>query len=126
DWSVPAGHNIAHFRDAAGTLLAVPYDFDFSGLVNADYAVPPPQLRIRRVTQRLFRGFCRPNLDWTPLFAEFRALHGTVTALTGNVPGLEQAERTRTQSFLDDFFATLESPKDRDRRIIEACRPTTP
>ena len=126
DWSVPAGHNIAHFRDAAGTLLAVPYDFDFSGLVNADYAVPPPQLRIRRVTQRLFRGFCRPNLDWTPLFAEFRALHGTVTALTGNVPGLEQAERTRTQSFLDDFFATLDSPQDRDRRIIEACRPTTP
>ncbi|HEX6993217.1 MAG TPA: MFS transporter [Gammaproteobacteria bacterium] len=123
DWSFVAGHNITHVRDDAGTLHAVPYDFDFSGLVNADYAMPPPQLGIRRVTQRLFRGFCHPGLDWDEPFAEFRAKRDAIGALGEHVPGLAPAERARVQAFVAEFFATLDSPDERKRRIVEACRP---
>jgi len=44
DWSVWKRHNIAIFQPVAEPrpLLAVPYDFDFSGAVNAPYASPPP------------------------------------------------------------------------------------
>ena len=39
DWSDVAGHNVELFeRD--GVAVVVPYDFDFSGLVDAPYAVP--------------------------------------------------------------------------------------
>lgn len=126
DWSFVAGHNIAHLRDDAGTLHAVPYDFDFSGLVNADYAVPPPQLGIRRVTQRLFRGFCHPGLDWDEPFAEFRAKRDAIGMLGEQVPGLAPTERARVQAFVGEFFATLESPDERGRQIVDACRPAVP
>ena len=39
-------------------MLYIPYDFDLSGLVNAPYARPPAELRMSRVTERRYRGFC--------------------------------------------------------------------
>ena len=39
-------------------LYLVPYDFDRTGLVDASYAKPAPKTRIRKVTQRRYRGYC--------------------------------------------------------------------
>ena len=53
DWSAVYGHNIVLIRDAAGRATAVPYDFDFSGLVDTEYARAAPELPIRHVRQRV-------------------------------------------------------------------------
>ena len=64
DWSLVTAeaeerccHNGTLIRTEA-SLLYVPYDFDLSGFVDAPYAFPPPDLRLKRVTQRRYRGFC--------------------------------------------------------------------
>lgn len=44
--------------DIEGRHFYVPYDFDRAGLINARYAKPDPTLRLRRVTQRRYRGYC--------------------------------------------------------------------
>ena len=121
DWSLLRGHNIAHFRATDGTVTAVPYDFDFSGLVDAQYATPAPQLPIRNVKQRLFRGVCRPDVDWSSVFATFEARRGTIAQLTGalDVPG---SVREETQRYLDGFFEILGSAPRREREIVGACR----
>src|SRR5690606_15633456 len=46
---------------AAAPLVAVPYDFDSAGMVDADYAAPHYRLPIKSVTERLYRGFCIHN-----------------------------------------------------------------
>ena len=59
DWSVPnqhnckvlSGMNIEH--SDLGTI--VPYDFDYSGLVDADYAVPYEGLALESVRERRYR-----------------------------------------------------------------------
>ncbi|MFL6801419.1 MAG: hypothetical protein ACJ8EQ_06595, partial [Sphingomicrobium sp.] len=71
DWAMRAGprgedccHNaklIGASGLAPGAVIPVPYDFDFSGLVNAPYATPPDQLRIADVRQRVYRGYCAHN-----------------------------------------------------------------
>jgi hypothetical protein len=38
---------------------AVPYDYDFSGLVNTTYAEPDPLLETENVTDRVYRGYPR-------------------------------------------------------------------
>ena len=53
DWSAVFNHNVVLIRDAAGRATAVPYDFDFSGLVDAEYASVAPELPIRHVTAAL-------------------------------------------------------------------------
>src|SRR5437773_2199014 len=61
DFSIFALHNVRLVQDQARVLYPIPYDFDFSGVVNARYAVPGRQLHIESVRDRLYRGGCRPR-----------------------------------------------------------------
>ncbi len=126
DWSAVSAHNVAHIRTPAGAVTAVGYDFDFSGLVNAPYALPPPQLKLRRVTQRLYRGFCHPELDWTQLFAQFLGRRAAIEGVVHNeIAALKDAHRQAALAYLDEFFAIISSPERRQADILDACRPIT-
>ena len=122
DWSAIYGHNIMTLRTAEGSVTAVPYDFDYSGLVAAAYAGPPPGLPIRSVKQRIFRGFCEPRPDWSAVFAAFTAQRSALAALPAAIPGLDARDRTRVQLYIESFYAVLDSPERSAARIVEACR----
>ncbi|HEX7082286.1 MAG TPA: hypothetical protein VF329_14860 [Gammaproteobacteria bacterium] len=120
DWSAIAGHNVAGFVDADGLVTAVPYDFDFSGLVDASYAGPSPKLPIRSVTERLYRGFCHSDLQWQPLFERFLTRQTAVSELVDEIPGLEDRAREKAQAYLDEFFSAIGSSEGEE--IVRACR----
>jgi hypothetical protein len=124
DWSIVAGHNVAHLRAAGGPVSVVAYDFDFSGIVNAPYASPPPQFRIRRVTQRLYRGFCHPGLDWAQLFAYFQDRRDAIVrVIEQQVDALEASHRAAALAYIEEFFSIIGSPERRQAHIVGACRP---
>jgi len=123
DWSMVYGHNVLAIRTDGGAVTTIPFDLDFSGLVNASYAGPPPKLPIRSVRQRIFRGFCRDDIDWDRVFAHFEERRAEVLELVGQVPGLRKNTRRKTQSYLEKFYATLDSRERRRKKIVDACRP---
>lgn len=123
DWSIIRGHNVAHLRTADGLVVAVPYDFDFSGIVNASYATPPPSLRIRRVTQRVYRGFCYPELDWEALFQRFQNARGEIEAVIERVPELDPRHRSEMQAYVASFYDVIASEQRRQDDIVDECRP---
>ncbi|HEX5046022.1 MAG TPA: hypothetical protein VFX89_02790 [Gammaproteobacteria bacterium] len=126
DWSAVAGHNIALIRTPEGSVSPIAYDFDFSGIVAAFYAEPPPQLRIRHVTQRVFRGFCYPDVDWPAVFDRFRSRRAAIeAAIDTEVDTLLPAQRESARKYVAGFFAILDSPERRQRDIVGACRPLT-
>ncbi len=75
DWSVPGQHNckVLSIPGSARPELGmiVPYDFDYSGLVDAQYAVPPEGLKISSVRERLFLGMCRDEESYRKSIKEF-------------------------------------------------------
>ena len=71
DWSLAYQHNTEMFFNGK-KLVAVPYDFDHSGLVNAYYAKPNPMLKISSVTERIYRGLCRRDPE---VFTNLRKLY---------------------------------------------------
>lgn len=123
DWSMLTGHNTALMRERDGSVSIVPFDFDFSGLVNARYAGPPPKLPIRRVTQRLYRGFCYAGLDWDSVYRLFIDRKPQVFGLIDEIAQWSKSSGRHARSFIEDFYGTLESPKKRRERIEESCRP---
>jgi hypothetical protein len=126
DWSVPESHNIALFRHGNGTVFAIPYDFDYSGLVNAEYAEPPDFLHLRTVRSRKFRGFCWPGMDWDGIFSRFVAIRPEMIRLLEDLPGLGRGRVRDTTWYLNRFYETIESPRKRQRAIIDACRQLPP
>jgi hypothetical protein len=123
DWSILKGHNVAHIRTASKAATAVPYDFDFSGIVNASYAITPPSLRIRRVTQRVYRGFCHPGLDWAALFERFQAERDAIGAAIEQTPALEAEHHAEVRAYVASFYEIIDSEERRQAQIVEACRP---
>lgn len=130
DWSALGGpkdaccHNARLIGTApdANALVAIPYDLDSSGFVNAHYASPPAGLKVRNVTQRLYRGFCAHNDSVTPVLAEFRTLRPEFDALLEQEPRLDKGNRKRALKFLGGFYKDLETPKDVQRRLMDNCR----
>jgi hypothetical protein len=130
DWEVLSGaqndsccHNVRVIgSDPSAGLVAVPYDFDSAGMVDADYAAPAPQLSIQAVTQRLFRGFCRHNDALLQARQEFLAQRAQIFGLIQSEPRLSAARRKVLARYFESFYAALESESRFAREISGKCR----
>lgn len=122
DWSAPYFHNVKMVRTADALYKLVPYDFDFSGVVNARYATPAEGLPIRNVRQRLFRGFCRDGVDWTALRTRFDGIRDGIQRLYDGLEELEEKERRKALEYYDDFYEINNDEKKFDRAVLRRCR----
>lgn len=121
DWSDEAGHNV-EILDRGGVALAVPYDFDFSGIVDAPYAVPPPQYRLDSVRERYYRGWCENPVTTRTVLARFRAARDSVLELWRTEPGLTDRSRRRALGYLEEFFDAIETGERAELRFLRDCR----
>ena len=122
DWSMPGRHNIAVLV-AEDSSYAVPFDFDWTGVVDAPYAKPPPVLPIRTVRERMWRGRCQSAGELEPILVRFEALRDTIAALYRAVPGLEPREIARTREYYDDFYRVIADRARFVRNVVQRdCR----
>jgi len=82
-------HNYVLFGNDIDPVIAIPYDFDQSGFVDAPYAVPNENFRIRNVRQRLYRGRCVNNEHVAASLRRFRDRRDSIYALVDEQVGLQ-------------------------------------
>jgi len=125
DWSVPVRHNIKLIvpkTDTNAVSYAVPYDFDHSGLVKTDYALPPPQLAIKDVTERSYRGFPRTMEELQAVADEFLQQKEKMYQLIRRFDLLPSVTREEIISFLNGFFSTIAKQSDLKFEFIQNAR----
>lgn len=123
DWSTGALHNAELVSTPTFEVAVVPYDFDFSGAVNAHYATVDPALPIKAVRQRIYRGHCASAADFARVFALFNAKKDAIYALYRDPVGrlLEPRVVRETLAYFDEFYVTINAPGSARREIIDAC-----
>lgn len=127
DWSMragPAGEGCCHNgRLLAGgaKLVPVAYDFDYSGLVDAPYAVPPEGIRVSSVRERSYRGYCIHNQATLSAAAELRAQRPAIEALYGQIPGLSPSTQRKALAFLSRFFGEIATDEGVRSKILKDC-----
>jgi hypothetical protein len=131
DWSMIAGpagdgccHNsrlIAPAQGATTGLVPIPYDFDFTGFVDAPYATPPDGLGVRSVRHRHYRGFCRLNPQAATAMKEITGRRAELLAVLGRIPQLEERTRRKAAAFLDGFFTRVGSEPDLAKTAFRTC-----
>lgn len=114
-------HNYVLFGEGDIPQWAVPYDFDQSGFVDAPYAGPSPNLRIRDVKQRLYRGRCANNKHVQSSLQAFREAESVIYGLVEEQPGLRPYVRKELTRYIEDFYKLINDPKDVERDIIDEC-----
>ncbi len=126
DWSIVRERTLVLLRDSAGSQFPLPFDFDMSGLVDAEYAGPAPTLPIDDVRERYYLGFCHPDTDWDSLFDTYLGAQETILSMVDEVPALDKQSIKSVNRFLDMFFNTLNSNKSREKKIVSQCQPWPP
>jgi hypothetical protein len=121
DWSVGALHNITLLKDTTGIVHAVPYDFDWSGAVNARYAFPDKSLPIRAVRDRLWRGDCRPAEELAPAIAHFQSRRAALDSAVTGIEAMSPATKDRMQKYFAEFWTLIENPKRAAAEFKRTC-----
>jgi hypothetical protein len=115
-------HNVKVVGDMIGPVFPIPYDFDFSGMVDTRYATPDESLDIRNVRQRRYRGVCRPREEIDATLQLFQEKKEAIYSLYREQEGLEERTLKRTIDYLDDFFEIIEDAGKVRSRIERDCR----
>ena len=108
DWGFKTIKNVKYFRKK-GKIIPVPYDFDFSAVVAAPYAIPNKNVGQTSLDQRIYLGFAEESGD----------LHGTIYHLVGKRKAFEDLvmgfkplsyeSRFEMMAYLNSFF---DNPED--------------
>lgn len=114
-------HNQALFTSEEGPYRTIPFDFDQTGLVDAQHAAPNPRFGLANVKVRLYRGRCVNNERLPATFQLFRDKRAEIEALIENQPELTPTTRRNILKYIDSFYGIIDKPRRVDYRIIEAC-----
>ena len=123
DWSIPVLHNVELVRDTAmGHVFPIPYDFDFSGVIDASYAAPDPRLGIATVRDRIYRGRCGAPEQFQPTFDRFIAARASIAALYDDSSGIDAGRRKEIAKYYDDFYRTIGDRGRLEGEIRRHCK----
>lgn len=125
DWSVPNNHNIRLILskiDSSGKPYVIPYDFDYSGFVNTDYALPDKQLNIDNVRTRLYRGFPRTMPELNDVLDVFKKQKSSIYALINDFELVTPKNKKDLYNYLDQFFEIINNPLQVSNIFIRDAR----
>jgi hypothetical protein len=123
DYSVAGRHNLKliRFKDPQKPLpVPIPYDFDYAGIVNADYAVPGENLGITSVTDRYYLGPCREDHQFLAAIDQISPNKDTILGLVDDSPYLDDRNKKQMDRYLREFFSEAE----RQERFLNNLRST--
>lgn len=129
DFSMRAGpqgegccHNFRLLQKGANpALVPVPYDFDFSGFVDAPYATPPEGIEVSSVRVRKYRGYCAHNAQALQAAAALRPRRAEVLAMLAAIPDLAPATLGKASRYLDPFWAQIADDETARAKILKGC-----
>lgn len=111
DWSYKGMRNLQLFRNedpsADRPYFAVPYDFDFSGLVNAPYAIPLQEVGQKNIRERVYLGRMMDNDTlWMGLQVFFMQREALFSVLQGK-SWLSAASANDLTDYVGTFYTEL-------------------
>jgi hypothetical protein len=103
DWSLDRNHNVKIFLQE-DKLIAIPYDFDFSGIVDAPYVLLNQELGIVTQKERVFLGFETHAADLSKEFDIFSNKRSLLIQTVKDCQTLKGRNRRGMVKFINSFF----------------------
>jgi len=108
DFSVTGRHNLKVLGMpgyGTGGYTPVPYDFDYTGLVNASYAVPGETLGITSVRERYYLGPCRKDEVYMAAIEHLNQYREDILQMVNDFEYIDQKHKKSVIQYLQDYFA---------------------
>lgn len=126
DWAVPSLHNALvlsqPYSERPDLAMIVPFDFDYAGLVNTDYAVPFETLPIKTVRERLYLAVCRNEESFKNALKEFSDKKEEFYRVINDFPYMKERSKKDMISFLNGFFDEFDKRNTIVQELLRDCR----
>lgn len=122
DYSVPIVHNIElvspdHFKPP----IPVPYDFDWSGLINIPYDSPFTESKTR-YEERKYKGPCLKRKKLEQVFSIMRTKQNDLYQLYMDFPYLDKELRARSLQEMHMFYIIIRNRELVREEFIKDCK----
>lgn len=104
-------HNTSILKlDKTEDLIAVPYDFDWSMLVDADYTKPDdvPDKLIK--DRRVYKGLCLEAEELEQQHRLFNSKKELLIELIEEIKDLTKKEKQESKNYINSFYKTINRP----------------
>ena len=126
DWSIPGQHNVKIIKpmklDPSGFGIAIPYDFDWSGLVDPSYAIPVEETGLESVRERLFTGVCRSRETYLKDLEAFAENKDEFYRIINDFPYISARVKRELSYYLDGFFNRMSGKNYLVDDLLETCK----
>ena len=118
DWSVPGLHNVMVIKskefdpNSGGLGIAIPHDFDWTGLVNPSYAIPTEEIGTENVRERIFLGVCRSKEVYNQELDAFFGKKAEFYRVINEFPYITNQVKKDITGYLDGFFDQLAGKRE--------------
>ena len=121
DWSTMMARNLKMVQTPEGKVIPVPYDFDFAGLVDADYALPNADYGLVSVKDRAFLGEIVDQKVLGKNLFHFKQKRQAIKKLVQSFKYLSIDSRSEINAYLDSFYENME-----ELSLLNGTEETTP
>ena len=99
----------------------VPYDFDYTGLVDAYYAIPSDFLPIKSVRERMYLGPCREAEAYQAALEHINLCSEEIFLLVNDFEFLDQKDKKDVVHYLEQYFKLSGNPKSLISSLQRTC-----
>ena len=101
-------------------MVPLPYDFDFSGIVNTPYALA--KNGSGNVRMRRYGGLCPTQSELPAALLHFREQRDAIYALYRDQPEVSARRRRSALNYLDGFYRVIDDAARVEKRMVRNCR----
>jgi len=119
DYAIPNKHNVEILQLSDKRYVAIPYDFDYSGLVDTDYSIPHKSLPIKSVTSRIFM-VKNVSFEEAIVTAEYyKSIKDKIYECIQSAVYLSEKDKDAATRYIDGFYNILNSQKRIKREFVK-------
>jgi len=125
DYSITGRHNMKILgMPGFGSegYTPVPYDFDYSGLVDASYAIPGPDLGVTSVRERYYLGPCRSDEAYRAAIDYIDQYREEILQIVNDFEYLDQKHKENLIFYLEEYFAEAGTDFMLKNSLQKTCR----
>jgi hypothetical protein len=123
DWYVSSRKNIMVLEpeEAYQGLYAVPFDFDFSGFVNAEYTKPRGVPEDLLADRRVYKGLCYTDEEFKKIFDFFRGLKPEFESIINNQKLIPKYTRRQILDYINNFYTIIDRNELFEQAFLTTC-----
>ena len=121
DWWIHTRHNVDIVNLQNNSLIPIPFDFDYAGLINTPYAIPSSQLPIFNVKDRFFKGSCRTTNYYDDAINVFNLKKQSVLSVLESANYLEKRDKKSSLKYVEEFYEIINDPDKFSKYLNKTC-----